>query len=268
VRLVSLAPSNTEIVHALGLDDWLVGVDDWSDYPPETVELLPRLGPELQIDLDKVEALKPDLVLASLSVPGMERVVEGLAARGLPHVALNPLSLEDVYADILQVGRLAGVPDRAQAVVEDLRARAQEIRASVEEAAGPRARPLDVYLEWWPKPLITPGRRSWVNDQLDLAGGRNVFADIDAPSRPVSDDDVFARDPDVILLCWQGSLEKVMDAGRVRSRPGWAERLRAVREDRIFVLPEELFGRPGPRLIEGAALLARILSGERRSLGR
>lgn len=267
MRLVSLAPSNTEIVHALGLDDWLVGVDDWSDYPPETVELLPRLGPDLQIDLDEVEALQPDLVLASLSVPGMEQVVEGVKARGLPHVVLNPLTLDEVYADILRVGELTGVADRAREVVDGLRERARRIRASVDEAAGPGARPLDVYLEWWPKPLITPGRRSWVNDQLHLAGGRNVFGHLEVASQPVTECDVFARDPDVILLCWQGALEKAMDAARVQARPGWTERLRAAREGRIFVLPEDLFGRPGPRLIDGAAMLARILNGVRESLG-
>ncbi|HEX6988193.1 MAG TPA: cobalamin-binding protein [Bacillota bacterium] len=262
MRLVSLAPSNTEIVHALGLEDWLVGVDDWSDYPPEVVAPLPRVGPDLQIDVDRVAALRPDLVLASLSVPGMERVVEAVQARGLPHVVLNPLTIEEVYADLLRVGDLTGTADRARRVVADLRERARRIRAEVEAAFGPGAEPLRAYLEWWPKPLITPGRRSWVNDQLALAGGRNVFEDLDVASQPVNDEDVFARDPDVILLCWQGSLERVMDPERVRSRPGWAERLRAVSEGRIFVLPEDLFGRPGPRLIDGAAMLARIFTGQ------
>ncbi|HYG59594.1 MAG TPA: ABC transporter substrate-binding protein, partial [Symbiobacteriaceae bacterium] len=71
-RLVSLCPSNTEIVHALGLTDWLVGVDDWSDFPSAVTEL-PRVGPDLSVDIDRVAALQPDLVLASLSVPGMEK---------------------------------------------------------------------------------------------------------------------------------------------------------------------------------------------------
>src|SRR5690606_5113853 len=138
----------------------------------------------------------------------------------------------------------------------------ERIRVSVAERAGLGARPVAAYLEWWPRPLITPGRRAWVNDQFALAGARNVFAHLDVTSQPVSDRDVFARDPDVILLCWQGALEQAMDPARVRARPGWSEELRAVREGRIFVLPEDLFGRPGPRLLDGAALLARILHGE------
>ncbi len=87
MRIVSLACSNTEIVHALGCADLLVGVDDHSDFPEALVSSLPRLGPDLDPDLDRVAALRPDLVLATLTVPGHERVVEGLEARGMPFVA-------------------------------------------------------------------------------------------------------------------------------------------------------------------------------------
>ncbi len=89
MRLVSLCPSNTEIACGLGLGPQLVGVDDWSDWPPE-VAGKPRVGSDLTADLDRVAALSPDLVLASLSVPGMERNVAGLAARNLPHIVLDP----------------------------------------------------------------------------------------------------------------------------------------------------------------------------------
>src|SRR5512146_116863 len=108
MRLVSLCPSNTEILFALGLGEQVVGVDDWSDWPAE-VAGLPRVGGDLTSDLDRVAALRPDLVLASLSVPGMERNVEGLGARGLPHLVLNPHSLDEVLGDILAVGEACGV---------------------------------------------------------------------------------------------------------------------------------------------------------------
>src|SRR5688572_467497 len=112
MRVVSLACSNTEIVCALGLGHTLVGVDDHSDHPPEVVEPLPRLGPDLSIDVDRVLALRPDVVLASLTLPGHERVVERIAAAGLPHVAPDPQSLADVYRDIRDIGALLGVPSR------------------------------------------------------------------------------------------------------------------------------------------------------------
>src|SRR5690606_26525652 len=99
LRIVSIAPSNTEIAFALGLGPQVVGVDDHSDYPPE-VARLPRVGPDLRVDLDRVEALRPDLVLASLSVPGMEHNVEGLRRRGIPHMVLNPRRWPEVLASI------------------------------------------------------------------------------------------------------------------------------------------------------------------------
>lgn len=256
MRVVSLAPSNTEIVWALGLAHLLVGVDDHSDFPPEVVATLPRVGPDLQVDVDRVEALRPDLVLASLSVPGMERNVEELRRRGIPHLTLNPTDLEGVLADIRAVGEALGVPDRAEELIRSLRARMEAV-ARRHAGADP---PLRVYWEWWPRPLIVPGRHSWINEMCRLAGARNVFEDLDAASRPVQPEDVLSRDPDAIVVCWCGSLQRVQDAEKVRSRPGW-ERVRAVREGRIYAVPEELFGRPGPRLADGVDLLASLLWG-------
>ena len=121
MRIVSLACSNTEIVAALGCAGMLVGVDDHSDYPPEALAGLPRLGPDLEIDIEPVAALKPDLTLASLTVPGHETVVEGLELAGVPHIAPSPESMEDVYASVREIAELLGVPRRSREVVERMR---------------------------------------------------------------------------------------------------------------------------------------------------
>lgn len=140
-RIVSLAPSNTEIVHALGLMEQLVGVDDWSDWP-EAVNQLPRVGPDLSVDLDRVAALKPDLVLASLSVPGMERNVEGLRQRGLPHIVLDPKGIAEIWANLRLVGEHCGVPDRAEAVIAGLQERVAVVqRRAAGRPAGARPDP-------------------------------------------------------------------------------------------------------------------------------
>ncbi|HEY8415040.1 MAG TPA: cobalamin-binding protein [Thermaerobacter sp.] len=259
MRIVSIAPSNTEIAFALGLGPHVVGVDDHSDYPPE-VARLPRVGPDLQVDLDRVEALRPDLVLASLSVPGMERNVEELRRRGIPHIVLDPRSWQDVLDSIRQVGAATGREAEAHSLVMQLEERAERVRRRMARVAGARGRPWRLFLEWWPKPLITPGRLSWFTDMAELVGGQNIFADVAATSTPVTPDEVLARDPDAVLVCWCGSLQSWMNREQVLARPGWAA-MGAAREGRIYPVPEDLFGRPGPRLIAAVEMLAELLDG-------
>ena len=116
MRLVSLTCSNTEIVCALGRDDWLVGVDDHSDYPEDVVSRLARVGKDLNVDPERVAALKPDLVLASLTVPGHDKVVASLEALDLPLEVFQPFSLEDTFSDILRMGELLDATARAEAL--------------------------------------------------------------------------------------------------------------------------------------------------------
>lgn len=251
MRLVSLCASNTEILWALGLLDQVVGVDDHSDFPPE-VQGLPRVGPDLGVDLDRVEALRPDLVLASLSVPGMERVVEGLAGRGLPHLVLDPETLEDVYRDIQRVADLLGVPERGQAVVAGMRRALAEARASLP----PWPRPPRVMVEWWPRPVIAAGRRSWVTGLLEALGAQNALAGVEARSKPLTEAEVEAAQPDVILVSWCGARRLRPEV--VLKRP---LRVPALQRGQVFPLEEAYLGRPGPRLAEGGQRLAGLLRG-------
>ncbi|HLC20882.1 MAG TPA: cobalamin-binding protein [Candidatus Methylomirabilis sp.] len=255
-RIVSLACSNTEILFTLGLGDRVVGVDDWSDFPPQ-VERLPKVGPDLKINIARVGALDPDLILASLSVPGMERNIPAIERLGVPFLVLNPKSLEEVLTDIEMVGEATGVPENARRLIAGLRTRIAAVRARAQGAAH---RPT-VYWEWWPKPLISPGRQSWIVQMSELAAADLLFKDVEASSVVVHESQILDRDPDHVVLCWCGTLQKKMDVAKVAARPGW-ERLRAVKAGRIHCLPEELFGRPGPRLVEGLEALARVVHPE------
>ncbi len=137
MRIVSLCPSNTELLAYLGRLDDVAAVDDSSDWPPE-VKQLPKVGPDLRIDMDQVEALKPDLVVASLSVPGMERNVEELKRRGLPHLVLAPNSLDDIANDLLRLGEALGETKKAAELVRRYReflAEYRERAASAEPSA-------------------------------------------------------------------------------------------------------------------------------------
>ena len=117
MRIASLTCSNTEIVCALGLGDRLVAVDDYSDHPASIVESVLRLGPDLSIDVDALEKLNPDIVLASLTVPGHEKVVDAVAARGLPYIAPDPQSLSDIFRDIVDIAQLLDVSERGDALI-------------------------------------------------------------------------------------------------------------------------------------------------------
>jgi iron complex transport system substrate-binding protein len=251
VRVVSLNCSNTEIVAALGCSHMLVGVDADSDWPEDVVGRLPRVGRDLDVDVDAVARLAPDLVLASLTVPGHERVVADLAAAGLPHYAPETQSLADVYADIREVGRRLGVAERAEAV-------AAELQRAAEAPAPAAARRPRILVQWWPKPVIAPGRRSWVDGLLRHAGADNPLGDRDVKSEPLADERVAALDPDAIVMSWCGVRTEKYRADEVLKRAAWQD-VTAVRRRQVFAVPEAFLGRPGPRLAEGSRMLREIV---------
>lgn len=249
MRIVSICPSNTEIVCALGLTDALVGLDRSSDWPPE-VTSLPRVGPDLSVDVEAIRALEPDIVLSSSSVPGMEKNLEGLDRAGIPHVVVDARSLSEVFASVRLVGRLFGRGDVAEQVVRDMQARLDAVEAR-SRVLPRRAR---VFLEWWPRPVIVPGQQCWTTEMIRIAGGESCFADRDVRSVPVEPADVLARDPDLLLTCWCGVPHVQQKPRKLAERPGW-EALRAVRTGRMYAAEERYFGRPGPRLVEGVEWL-------------
>ena len=252
MRIVSHTCSNTEIVCALGAANLLVGVDADSDFPPETVAPLPKLGRDLELDVARVEALRPDLVLTSLTVPGHEHIVAGLRQAGLPVLVIDPIGLDGVYDSIAQVAEALGILKRGRSLVAQMQAAMPPV-----EVAGPRPK---VLVEWWPKPVIAPARLSWVNALLRLAGGANPFEQRDGKSAEVSDDDARAAAPDAVVMSWCGVKEGKYRRDVVERRPGWSE-IPAVKHGRIFPVAEAFLGRPGPRLVEGYRALARICAG-------
>ncbi len=254
-RIVSLAPSNTEILCALGLTDRLVGVDADSDYPPE-VQHLPKVGRGMEIDTVRIAELKPDLVVAILGAPGMELVVARLEGQGLDCLTLAPRSLGDVMESFLLVGQATGCEAAAQRMVDEINEAVERVATLAAEA---ESRPF-VYWEWWPKPLVTAGRLSWITDMIEMAGGVNVFAELEQESPAIDEDLVFSKKPDVMIASWCGA-ERQPDVEKLKSRRGW-EMVPAMQQDRVYTLGDFPFDRPGPRLAEGLELLARILHPE------
>ncbi len=252
MRVVSLACSNTEIVCALGCAELLVGVDDHSDYPADSLQHLPRVGPDLGIDIQRVAELRPDLVIASLTVPGHENVVAGLQHAGLPFIAPEPTCIEDVFDDVRSIARHLGVAERGERLAAELRA---ELGEPVE--ARPDAPP--VLVEWWPKPVIVPGRDSWVTELLARAGGRNPFADREVKSTPISDDEALAARPEAIVISWCGVRPEKYRPDVVQRRTAW-HGLPGMASERIHCVSEEYLGRPGPRMVEGLRRLRAVVA--------
>lgn len=256
MKLVSICPSNTELLAYLGLIDQLVAVDDFSDWP-KSINTLPRLGPDLSIDMDKLESHEPDLVLASLSVPGMEKNIAELEKRKIPHIVLDPQSLDDIAADLLTVGKACGIEEHALQIkaeyllfIKNMKTRAETVELTP-----------SLYWEWWPKPVFTPGKINWLTEISTIAGGLNEFRDVELASVQTDWEDVLNRAPDYILLAWVGVRINKVKKEVVLKRPGWNE-LEAVRSERLSIMEEELYCRPSPRLLEGALKLAKMIHPE------
>jgi iron complex transport system substrate-binding protein len=253
MRVISLCPSNTEIIEFLGLTDLLVGVDDFSDWP-ESIKGLPRLGPDLSINMDLVEQLKPDLVLASLSVPGMEKNVEALIERKLPHIVLNPQSLSDIENDLIRTAEALQEKGRGQIAAQQFHSKIEQIK---EKSKNKKTKPA-LYWEWWPKPVFTPGKFNWLTEISEIAGSRNLYGDVELVSVQTDWDDVVKRNPDFICLAWVGVKREKIQKDKIKKRPGFIK-LNHLDDDRILILEEELFCRPSPRLLEGLEKLYKLI---------
>lgn len=250
MRIVAHTCSNTEIVCALGRAHWLVGVDDHSDYPHEVVKHVERIGPDLDIDIDKVVSLRPDLVITSLTVPGHERCLERLETAGLPCLVTQPHALSDVANDIRRIGQAI----QAESLAESLAVRFDQVLAEKQAVD----MPVPILVEWWPKPVIAPGKRSWVNEMLSLAGGVNPFANEDCESLEISTEAAIRAAPEAIVMSWCGVQEDKYRPHIVSRRPGW-EQIPAIRHNRIAPISEAWLGRPGPRLLQGIEKLREVV---------
>jgi len=252
-RVVSLAPSNTEILFALGAGDKVVGRDEFSDYPPEA-EAIAKVGGSMgEYSLEAITALKPDLVLASeLNSPELVASLEklGLTVYYLP----NPKTFEDLYTNLETVATLTGRD--ATKLTDSLKARV----TAVDEKIMPLSVRPSVFYEvdaTDPSKPYTAGVGTFINLIINRAGGANFteLAGITDPYPQVSLEQLVIAPPDFIILgdsMW-GTTPEI-----VAGRPGW-DALAAVTEGRVFPFDDNLVSRPGPRLVDGLEALAKLL---------
>ncbi len=249
-RLISLAPSVTENLYALGLGNKVVGVSDYSNYPPEAEEK-PIIGDALHLNYEQILMLEPDLIVGDAQV--VRTFIAKLDELGLPVLAINPTNLEEVMDALLLLGEATGAQDQAQEVVAEMK----EKICYVQDALGDLPedeRPL-VFVEIWNEPLMTCGPGSFMQELIELAGGRNLAADAPGAWVEYSSELVVERNPDVIILTWPYEDE-------VLARSAW-QTVKAVQQGRVIAVDSEPFVRTTPRLADALLVLARILHPER-----
>ncbi len=251
-RIVSLAPNITEIAYASGAGPALVGTVEYSDYPAAAREL-PRVGDGWQVDVERVLALRPDLVLAWAS--GTPRAtIEKLEAVGLRVESVETRQLADVPKALRRLGSLAGSPTEAEAAAVAFES---EIRRLRQLNSG--APTVSVFIEIDDEPLYTVGGRHVISEVVTLCGGRNVFADLHQVAPPVDIESVLARNPQVIV-----STDDTI-ANPTAAWQRWSH-LAAVRAGAIYSLPADFVARATPRLAKGVELTCAALDDARRRL--
>jgi len=246
-RIVSLAPSNTETLFALGLGERVVGVDQSSDYPAAARDK-PRIGTFSQPTIEQVAAQAPDLILAANI--HVRSAVPALEALGLPVVVLNPADLPAVLDAITLVGDITDSRSAARELRDGLETRIAAVNAKV---AGTPARPR-TYVEITSK-LVAAGPTSYIGDLIVRAGGANIVDDRATQYPTLGAETIIARDPEVIVLTDAGAEVTVASVG---ARPGWAG-IGAVKNGRVVAIDPNLLNRAGPRVVDGLEALAAAL---------
>lgn len=242
-RIVSLSPSTTELLFALGAGSKLVGRTEYCTYPEEALQV-PVVGKGTieGISREAILAAKPDVILFKWD--SHQALIETFEPLDIPLIGIGPESVEELLEEASLLGRMTGTETEARDFIAHFRSKLRELQQSV-ASIGPGER-AKVFYEVWDDPLMTAGPDSFIGQLLALANIENVFADVPSRYPRVSSETLLQRNPDVILAPTTHS-EKV-DVQKMASRPGWAG-MRAVQNQRIHVIDGDLISRCGPRML-------------------
>ena len=254
-RIVSLSPSNTEILFALGLGDKVVGVTEYCNYP-QAATTKPKIGGFSTVDIEKVVSLEPDLVLAAnihskTAIPALEKL-------GLTVVALTPNSLPEVLDSITLIGKITGQNKQASNLVSDLRPRIEAITDKT-QTLSPNQRPRVFYITWH-DPLMTAGTGTLADDVISSAGGQNIASDISG-DKTIDLETVIYRDPQVIVASIGMGTGEDLPWQYVQNEPR-LKNTQALLNDRIYKIDGDLIHRPGPRIVEALEQMAHFIHPE------
>ena len=246
-RIISLAPSNTEILFALGLGDKVVGVTMYCDYPPEAQDK-EKVGDYYGPDIEKIIALEPDLILAT----DFHRfdLIPALEDQGFTVFAVAPQTLDDVLESIQKIGQITGKEAEALELVNGMTGKVEEIEEQTKEL---EERPRVFYMTWH-DPMWTVGRNTWIDDLINTAGGVNIFSQYFESGAMVEIEWVILLNPEIIVTS-EWSYDWALNATELAST-------NASQTGRIYTFDDDLAQRPGPRLVKGLEWFAHFIHPE------
>jgi len=269
-RIISLAPSNTEILYSLGAQDKLVAVTRYCDFPEEAKKK-PRIGGWLDINDELVKSYNPDLILTSTFV--QNKITNRYKKSKMNIVALMPTTLKGVFDSIFRIGKLVGKKKEAINVVKSMKNKFNEIDNMIqqqpiknslnnnsinENSIKNKTNKPRVYIEEWHKPPTVSG--NWIPTLVKIARGKYDLIKAGVHSKEVTTQQIQRYDPEIIIISICGMSDKAPKEW-ITKREGW-QNLSAVKNDKVFVFDDSLLNRPGPRLITGLENLAKMIRPE------
>ncbi|KWR90908.1 cobalamin-binding protein [Cupriavidus sp. IDO] len=250
-RVVSLAPHVTELIYAAGGGDRIVGTVSYSDYPPQARDI-PRVGDNKALDLERIAALKPDLIVVWRH-GNAQKQTDRLKALGMPLFYSEPRRLESIPENLEKLGTLLGTEPVARRAADSFRQQVETLRKTYAARA-----PVTVFYQVWQQPLMTLNGQHLVSDLLALCGGRNLFA-AEAPLVPtVSVEAVVAGNPEAMLTAGMGATRSDRPLADFSMWERWKQ-VTAVARGNLFVIDGDLVNRAGPRVVQGAEQICKDL---------
>ncbi|WP_321884470.1 cobalamin-binding protein [Paraburkholderia bannensis] len=250
-RVVSLAPHITELVYAAGGGAKLVGAVSYSDYPPQA-KSVPRVGDNRALDLERIAALKPDLIVVWRHGNAQQQL-DRLRELHIPLFFSEPHRLDDVATSLTRLGALLGTDATAQDAARAYRGQIAQLRATYAQRA-----PVSVFYEVWDQPLMTINGESMISDAIALCGGRNVFAALRPQVPTLSTEAVIAANPDAIVTASVGATAPDHPLPALERWRAWPQ-MKAVAHGNLYAIDGDLLSRTGPRIAQGAQRLCEDL---------
>jgi iron complex transport system substrate-binding protein len=252
-RIISLAPNMTELLFALGLNEEIVGVTSFANYPEEALEK-EKIGTIVEPNIEKILSLKPDLVFAA----GINKLetVEHLRKLGINVAGFNPGNIDDTLIIIKKIGKLTGQDVLAREMVTELYIKLSQIQLLVEGVLKEKERPR-VFYEIWSDPLYTAGAGTFIDDIITTAGGINIGSKAQGAWPQYSLEKLLLENPDVYVSSLHSAPEEVTPE-KIKERKLY-QSLKAIKNDRVYIIDQDIISRPSPRIIEGLKLFVKAL---------